>query len=90
MLVGHREEVQRLLLEKKSEFEEETESSTPIDDDQQVVQNGGLPKLQSPLPDDAQAIKARHADGLRGLPPLGVFSSPKPSGSPRSPMKRPY
>ncbi|KAF1926568.1 putative histone deacetylase [Didymella exigua CBS 183.55] len=49
MLVGHRQEVIDLLLEKKSEF-------TDTD-----------------------------ANGLRGLPPVGVFSSPVPK-SPRSPM----
>lgn len=88
MLVGHREEVQDLLLEKKSEFAEETETSTPTDDDQQAAQNGGF--RSPPLSLDAQSIKARHANGLRSLPPVGVFSSPKPSGTPSSPMRRPY
>ncbi|UPX18448.1 Histone deacetylase [Ascochyta rabiei] len=88
MLMGHRDEVQELLLEKKSEFAEETETSTPTDDDQQAAQNGGF--RSPPLGLDTQAIEARHANGLRGLPPLGVFSSPKPSGSPGSRTRRPY
>jgi histone deacetylase 6 len=87
MLVGHRKEVQELLLEKKSEFAEETETSTPTDDDQQAALNGGFRSPPRGL--DTQAIKARHANGLRGLPPVGVFSSPVPR-SPRSPMGRPF
>ncbi|KAF2633462.1 hypothetical protein BU25DRAFT_426991 [Macroventuria anomochaeta] len=87
MLVGHRKEVQDLLLEKKSEFAEETENSTPTDDEQQAALNGGFRSPPRGL--DTQAINARHANGLRGLPPVGVFSSPVPR-SPRSPMGRPY
>ncbi|KAF3032753.1 Histone deacetylase hda1 [Didymella heteroderae] len=82
MLVGHRLEVQDLLLEKKNEYIEDTENSTP-DEDQQAALNGGF--RSPPLGLDTQAIKARHANGLRGLPPVGVFSSPVPR-SPRSPM----
>ena len=85
MLVGHQEEVQELLLEKKSEFVEEDEISSPTDDDQQAAQNGGL--RSPPLGLDTLGIKARHANGLRSLPPVGVFSSPKP---PSSPMRKPY
>lgn len=82
MLVGHRREVQDLLLEKKSEYTEDTDNSTP-EEDQQTALNGGF--QSPPLGLDTQAIKARHANGLRGLPPLGVFSSAVPR-SPRSPM----
>ncbi|KAJ4398464.1 Histone deacetylase hda1 [Didymella pomorum] len=82
MLVGHRQEVQDLLLEKRNEFTEESNNSTP-EEDQQMGLNGGL--RSPPLGLDTQAIKARHANGLRGLPPVGVFSSPVPR-SPRSPM----
>lgn len=88
MLVGHRQEVQDLLLEKKNEFTEDIENSTPTDDDQQTALNGGF--RSPPRGFDTQAIKARHANGLRGLPPVGVFSSPVPR-SPRSPMgSRPF
>lgn len=82
MLIGHRQEVQDLLLEKKREFTEDPEDSTP-EEDQLTTLNGGF--RSPPLSLDTQAIKARHANGLRGLPPVGVFSSPVPR-SPRSPM----
>ena len=82
MLVGHRQEVQDLLLEKRNEFTEESNNSTP-EEDQQMGLNGGL--RSPPLGLDTQAIKAKHANGLRGLPPVGVFSSPV-ARSPRSPM----
>lgn len=86
MLVGHRGEVQDMLLERKSDFEEDTEESTPTDDDQQAL-NGGFRSPPQGL--DAQAIKARHANGLRSLPSVGLFPSPVPR-SPRSPMGRPF
>lgn len=85
MLVGHRDEVQELLLEKKNEFVERDEDSTPTDDERQAARNGGL--RSPPLGLDTIGIKARHANGLGSLPPVGVFSSPKP---PSSPMRRPY
>jgi histone deacetylase 6 len=83
MLEHHREEVQTLLLERRNEFAEETEDSTPTDDEQQAGLNGGL---RSPLFEDTNSIKSRYANGLRGhqgpLPPVGVWPSPS------SPMKR--
>jgi histone deacetylase 6 len=82
MLVGHRQEVQDLLLEKRNEFTEDPDNSTP-EEDQPMGLNGSF--RSPPLGLDTQAIKARHANGLRGLPPVGVFSSPLPR-SPRSPM----
>ncbi|OSS47788.1 hypothetical protein B5807_06562 [Epicoccum nigrum] len=83
MLVGHREEVQDLILERKRDFEEDTEESTPTDDDQQATSNGNL---RSP-PQGLEAIKARHANGLRHLPAVGLFQPPR---SPRSPIRRPF
>lgn len=83
MLVGHRAEVQELLLDRKRDFEEDTEESTPTDDDQQSSLNGNL---RSP-PQGLEAIKARHANGLRHLPAVGLFQPPR---SPRSPTRRPF
>lgn len=85
MLVGHKNEVQDLLLERRNDFSDDTEVSTPTDEDQQSIPNGGF---RSP-PQALDAIKAGHANGLRNLPSVGLFSSPVPR-SPKSPMGRPF
>lgn len=83
MLVGHRAEVQELLLRKKREFVEDDES-IHTDEDQRAGLNGGFKSPPRGL--GGQASKGRHTNGL---PPIGVFSSPVPR-SPRSPMGRPF
>jgi histone deacetylase 6 len=91
MLEEHLEEVQELLLEKKSEFEETNDLSSRTDEGPQTMASG----LRSPpLPIGLHTPKngARQesvASALRNtMPPMAMFSiSPK---GPRSPIKRPY
>lgn len=80
MLELHLEEVQKLLLEKKSEYEEANDVSSLTDEAMQVV--GGSSSLRSPRLGGAFA---RGIGGLGGLkspkgPPVGMFGvgqSPK-------------
>jgi histone deacetylase 6 len=93
MLEQHIEEVQALLLEKKSDFEEMNDLSSRTDEGPQTMATG----LRSPpLPSGAHTPKhfergARQESGTNLLksprmPPVGMFGvSPK---SPRSPIKR--
>ena len=98
MLEEHLEEVQNLLLEKKSEFEERNSHSSQTDEGQQFSV-GGL--RSPPLPGGMHTPKfpesgIRHenmANSLRSpkMPPLGMFSvSSMSPRSPRSPMKRTF
>lgn len=98
MLEEHLEEVQNLLLEKKSEFEETNGMSSQTDEALQTAA-GGL--RSPPLPSGAHTPKMQ-AMGLREgsvpqslrspkLPTLGYFSVSSASPrSPRSPMKRTF
>ncbi|EOA88363.1 uncharacterized protein SETTUDRAFT_160266 [Exserohilum turcica Et28A] len=92
MLEQHLEEVQDLLWEKKSEFEELNEISSRTEEGPQNVATG----LQSsPLPTAPYASKrfetANAPNALKSprMPAVGLFAvSPKTSGA-RTPMKRP-
>ena len=98
MLEEHLEEVQNLLLQKKSEFEETNGLSSQTDEAQQMAM-GGL--RSPPLPSGAHTPK-QSALGLREgsvpqsmrspkMPALGYFSVSSASPrSPRSPMKRTF
>ncbi|KAH8716962.1 hypothetical protein GQ44DRAFT_775716 [Phaeosphaeriaceae sp. PMI808] len=89
MLEEHLEEVQDLLLKKKSEFEDRHDLSNRTDDQSQGA--GGLrspPSLGSaftPTPRQDAALKSPK------LPQMGYFSVPSHSPrSPRSPLKRAF
>ncbi|KAF1844706.1 uncharacterized protein K460DRAFT_284171 [Cucurbitaria berberidis CBS 394.84] len=98
MLEEHLEEVQNLLLTKKSEFEKENSLSSQTDDAQQSAVGGFR---SPPLPGGSHTPKFPEP-GLRHesmphpvrspkLPPLGLFSvSTMSPMSPRSPMKRTF
>lgn len=98
MLEEHLEEVQNLLLEKKSEFEETNGLSSQTDEGQQFAA-GGLrsPPLLSgahtpkfPEPGSRQEGVPNSLRSPR-LPPVGLFSvSSMSPRSPRSPMKRAF
>lgn len=96
MLEQHLEEVQELLLEKKSEFDEMNDISSRTDEGPQTTSMG----LQSsPLPNapynskrfEPGALQDNAMNALKSpkMPAVGLFAvSPKTSGT-RSPMKRP-
>lgn len=98
MLEEHMDEVQKLLLERKSEFEEANRFSNQTDEGQQFAA-GGL--RSPPLPSGTHTPKFPE-QGLRQesvptslrsprLPPVGMFSvSSMSPRSPRSPMKRTF
>ncbi|CBX90551.1 hypothetical protein LEMA_P066770.1 [Plenodomus lingam JN3] len=98
MLEEHLEEIKTLLLEKRSEYDENNESSSRTDEAPQSLVGG----LRSPsLPGPSSTTKHFEAGGrqesvgklLRSpkLPPLGMFGvSPTGPRSPRSPMKRTF
>jgi histone deacetylase 6 len=93
MLEHHLDEVQTLLLKKKSEYEEMNDSSSRTDDGPQTVAN----ELRSP-PIPKQLERGSRQESVNNLlrsprlPQMGLFStassmSPK---SPRSPIKRTF
>lgn len=95
MLVEHFREVQTLLSEMKSEFEEKAAQSSQTDEDL----NSSVGGLRSPpLPSGAHTPKhssvgLREEQTLRSpkMPALGYFSVSSASPrSPRSPMKRTF
>ncbi|KAF2129034.1 hypothetical protein P153DRAFT_357507 [Dothidotthia symphoricarpi CBS 119687] len=91
MLREHEEEVQSLLLKKKSEYAEDYLTSSVADERPQPTANG----LRSPLPiSRAQTprgeLGARHegpTNSVKG-PPRGFFTVP--SQAPKSPLKRTF
>jgi histone deacetylase 6 len=91
MLEAHLKEVQDLLLEKKSEFEETTDSSSRTDEGMQSMTSGlRSPPLPSGLHTPKNGARQESAsNALRNaMPSIAMFGvSPK---GPRSPVKRPY
>jgi histone deacetylase 6 len=91
MLEEHLEEVQKLLLEKKSEFEETTDSSSRTDDGPQNMASGlRSPPLPSGLhtPKNGARQESVTNASRNGMPQMGMFGVS--SKGPRSPVKRPY
>jgi histone deacetylase 6 len=91
MLEEHLQEVQELLLEKKSEFEETDDLSSRTDEGPQNMASGlRSPPLPSGLHTPQNGVRQESVgNALRnGMPPMAMFGvSPK---RPRSPVKRPY
>lgn len=96
MLEQHLEEVQELLLEKKSEFEEMNDISSRTDEGPQTTAMGlqSSPLPRAPYDSKRFEPSARQENTVNALkspkmPAVGLFAvSPKTSGT-RSPMKRP-
>jgi len=90
MLEAHLVEVQKLLLEKKSEYEEMNDTSSHTDDQMQMT--SGLrspPQLGAAFTPSTRQSSVPKAEKTPKMPPVGFFSVSSPSPrSPRSPLKR--
>jgi histone deacetylase 6 len=91
MLEEHLEEVQGLLLEKKSEFEETNDLSSRTDEGPQTMASGlRSPPLPSGLHTPRNGARQESVtSALRNtMPPMAMFGVG--TKGPRSPIKRPY
>jgi histone deacetylase 6 len=90
MLEEHLKEVQDLLLEKKSEYEEMNDVSSRTDDQVQATVRSP-PLFSGPFTPNSRQESMTKATKSPILPPVGIFSMPSHSPkSPRSPLKKAY
>ncbi|KAH7089892.1 putative histone deacetylase [Paraphoma chrysanthemicola] len=90
MLEEHQKEVQDLLLERRSEYEEMNDVSSRTDDQVQTALRSP-PLFGGPFTPNSRQESMTKAVKSPILPPVGIFSMPSHSPrSPRSPLKKTY